>query len=283
MMEENAMTSERNPGVWREMSLNVWKDISSPPRWKRGWMRVWRRNFLYFKATIGTSLFWACIEPVMYLFAVGYGLGGFIGPMEGARYVDFFFPALLCTTAMNISFFESTYASFTKLQHQKTFSTMMLSRLSADEIAIGEIIWGASKGFFSVLAVLIVASFFGLIKSWLILSAILILAVSCLFFSAFGFLMTTVARNYDSFIYVISGVIVPMSLFSGTYFPLARFPQYLKWIAYLSPLTHVVLPVRHLAEGQWDNWEWVHVAVLAVGAILLSVVATSRLRRRLFA
>ncbi len=255
------------------------------PHWRRGWISVWHRNFLQFKRSFLVSVFWAGLEPILYLLAVGYGLGGFIGsigPAGSGRYVDFFFPALLTTTAMNLSFFETTYASFSRMTHQKVFTGMLLTQLNADEVALGEIFWGASKGMFSVFFVLLVSLFFGLIKSWDLVFAIAYLGVACVFFSALGLIVTSYARNYDSFIYVISGAIVPMSLFSATYFPVGRFPEMIRWTCYLSPLTHFVIPVRRLTEGAaLDGFHWVQIVGMTLLTLLTAIFASHRLRQRL--
>lgn len=268
--------------VLNDFSLkNSWDDITTLPRLGRGVLAVWQRNFLYYRATLTTSVFWAVFEPVLYLVAMGFGLGGFIGKIEDVSYIEFFYPALLTTTAMTISFFESTYGSFTKLVPQKTYSTILLSPVQASEIVFGEILWGASKGFFSVLAVTLVSVGFDLVHSWRILPALLILLLTCWVFSAMGMLATSMARNYDSFIYAISGFIVPMTLFSGTYFPLSSLPKGIKTIAYVLPLTHAVSPVRGLLLDRWEPWMWGSLSALFVLGLLLTNWSITRLERKL--
>lgn len=256
-------------------------DIFHVPRISRRTLAVWRRNFRYFRQTLLTSLFWVAFEPVLYLLAVGYGLGQFVSSVGDVKYVDFFYPALLATTAMNVAFFETTYGSFTKLVHQKSFSTILLSPLSPDEIIFGEILWGASKGFFSVVVVFFVTYLFGLIHDAQFLPALLLLALTCWFFSALGMLMTSIARNYDSFIYMVSGFIVPMSLFSGTYFPTDSIPEPFKGLTYLLPLTHAVVPLRALLIGHWQQTYYAHIGILILLTILVTNWSISRLRRRL--
>ncbi|MGE5086056.1 MAG: ABC transporter permease [Bacillota bacterium] len=257
------------------------KECFSIPKFNSGALKVWQRNFLYFKKTWLVSIFWIVLEPVIYLGAIGFGLGAFVNNMGGMSYIEFFFPALLSTTAMLVAFFEATYGNYTKLTHQKTYATIMLTRVGPEEIVAGELLWAASKGFFGVMGVTLVAIFFGLIDSYRILLALPVLFLLSALFSCVGMIFTSIARNYDSFIYSTSGLIVPMSLLSGTYFPLEQLPSSLRYVAYLFPLTHGVAAVRGILHN--GNWVWiaVHIAILLVATWIAMNVSFIRLRKKL--
>lgn len=257
------------------------KDYFSKPKVNSGAFQVWSRNFLYFKKTWLVSLFWIVLEPVIYLGAIGFGLGAFVNNMGGMSYIEFFFPALLSTTAMMVAFFEGTYGNYTKLTHQKTYATIMLTRVGPEEIVAGELLWAMSKGFFGVLGVTIVALFFGLIDSYRILLALPILLLVSALFSCIGMIFTSFARNYDSFIYSTSGLIVPMSLLSGTYFPLEQLPSGLRYLAYLFPLTHGVSAVREVLHHGLTVWVGVHVVILALATWIGMNISFYRIRRKL--
>lgn len=257
------------------------KDYFSVPKVTDGALQVWSRNFLYFKKTWLVSFFWIVIEPTIYLGAIGFGLGSFVNNMGGMSYVEFYFPALLATTAMMVAFFESTYGNYTKLTHQKTYATIMLTRIGPEEIVAGELLWAASKGFFGVLGVAGVAAFFGLVDSYRILLALPVLFLTSILFSCVGMVFTSFARNYDSFVYSTSGFIVPMSLLSGTYFPLEQLPATLRYIAYLLPLTHAVAAVREVLQSGLSVKVVLHVIVLFVTAWILMSVAFFRIRHKL--
>ena len=257
------------------------KDYFAWPKIHSGAFKVWARNYLYFKKTWSVSVFWIVLEPVIYLGAMGYGLGAFVNNMGGMSYIEFFFPALLCTTAMMVSFFEATYGNYTKLTHQKTYSTIMLTRIGPDDIVFGELLWAACKGFFGVVGVILVASLFGLIDSYRIILALPVLFLLSWLFSCLGMLMTSFARNYDSFIYSTSGIIVPMSLLSGTYFPLEQLPNTLRYIAYAFPLTHGVMAVRTLLH-QGPLWTvGVNILFLLVASVLAMNISLHRIRKKL--
>ncbi|MGE0632912.1 MAG: ABC transporter permease [Pseudobdellovibrionaceae bacterium] len=214
--------------------------------------------------------------------AIGYGLGAFVSNIQGISYVDWFFPGLLCSTAMMVSFFEGTYGNFTKLTHQKTYATILMTRVSPSEIVIGEVLWGATKGFLGVLGVTLVAGAFGLLHTPLIILAMFVLFLVCLVFSAIGMLMTSFARNYDSFIYATSGFIIPMSLFSGTYFPLTQLPVGFQWFTYFFPLTHAVVAVRQLLLNGISWWFLLHVSVLVVFFFVALNWASVRIQRKVY-
>lgn len=247
-----------------------------------GTFRVWQRNFLYFRYKVVSSFFWIIFEPSLYLLAFGKGLGNLVAPIGKQSYLAFLFPALLANTAMMVAFFECSYGSFTRLTHQKTYSTIMLSPLLPSEIAFGDLIWGTSKGLFSVFGVAVVGSFMGLVQSWLFLWACLILLLICFLFAALGLVVASYARDYDSFIYATSGFIIPMTLISGTYFPLSELPFYLQYLAWLLPLTHGVAAVRQVLAGNVDGWTVMNLGILLIMAVLVTNWGVRRIDRRIF-
>lgn len=251
------------------------------PKIERGFIRVWQRNFLHYKKTWIISLLWTILEPLMYLGGIGYGLGSYVNNMGGSSYVEFFFPGILCFTAMMVSFFEACYGNFTKLTWQKTYSTIMLTRVSPEEIVFGELLWVATKGFLGACGVTVVASVLGLVDTWRILPALLILSLVSWLFSALGMIVTSIVRGYDSFVYFTSGFIVPMSLVSGIYFPLEQLPPGFRYLTWLLPLTHGVQAVRAtLVGGNWDTVA-IHVVILFIAGWVAMNVAIQRIRDKL--
>lgn len=258
-------------------------EVSSIPSFRNGIWQVWHRNFLQFRRSWLANLFWIILEPLMFLIAIGYGLGSFVSTIGGVSYIEFFFPALLCTSSMMVSFFDSTYGNFSKLTYQKIYRVMMMTPLDARQIVLGEIIWGACKGTFSAFGVALVAGLFGHVNSWGILPAFVVIFASSFFFSALGMIVTSIVKNYDSIIYPSSGLIIPMSLFSGTYFPIENLPFVLKSVTYLLPLTHSVVAVRGLLLGVGSWWQVLaHATIITLIAAYATVVAIRRIEKRLW-
>lgn len=261
------------------MSITDKKD--KLPLITEGAKSVWLRNYLYFKKTWLVSVFWIILEPMVYLGAIGFGLGSFVTNIGSMSYVEFFFPGLLCSTAMMVAFFECTYGSYTKLTHQKTFQTILLSRVGPGEVIIGEILWGTTKATIGVLGVCVVSLFFGLIESWRILAVLPVLILLSFLFSCIGMIFTSYAKNFDSFIYSTSGLIVPMSLLSGTYFPIEQLPTTGKYLSYIFPLSHAVTTVRTGIHQGFDGQSAGHIVYLILLSYLVFNIAYKRLNNKL--
>ncbi|MBX2987946.1 MAG: ABC transporter permease [Bdellovibrionaceae bacterium] len=257
------------------------KDCFVPPKITSRFLHVWQRNFLHYRKTWMVSLLWTCLEPLMYLGAIGYGLGSYVSNMGGHSYVEFFFPGILTSTAMMVAFFEGTYGCFAKLNFQKTYATIMMSPVSAEEIVVGEILWTASKGLFGACGVALVASFLGLVDSWRIFPVLLILFGVSWFFAGLAMIVTTWVRNYDAFIYYISGFIIPMSLVSGIYFPIEQLPNGIRHLTWLLPLTHAVSAVRGVLSVGFTWQAFAHVALILFIGWLCMNIAIWRVRNKL--
>ena len=239
-------------------------------------IQVWLRNFLFFRKTFLVSLFWTVLEPLMYLAAIGFGLGRFVDQIEGLTFIDFYYPGLLASTAMMISYFESTYPNYTKLTYQKTYAMMLLTPLNEKQILFGEILWAATKGFIAVCGVCFVSLFFGLFKLQILLTLPFLFLV-CLVFAAFGMVVVSLAKNYDSFIFSTSGIIIPISLLSGTYFSIQDMPVFFKGLAYILPLSHGVSLTRDIIYRSLTLHSLVSILIL-----LLYIYGLSWLAFRLF-
>lgn len=259
----------------------MWKDMFDFPKLGIGTYRVWNRDFFYFKKYMLASVFWSFTEPLLYIVAFGYGLSFFVGAIDGVPYMLFLAPAILCTAAMQGAVFESTYSSFTKLRVQKTYETIMMTPVTVEDVVAGEILWGASKAFFGVLGVMAVFVAMRMVhglQAWLTLP---VLFIVCWCLSAMSMVVTSFARDYDSFTYFFSLIITPMGLLAGTYFPLEHFPKWAQTAAWFLPLTHGVAVVRSLFLGRWHNSLWINFALLFVMAVLFSNWAINQTRRRL--
>lgn len=252
-----------------------------PPSVTRACLRVWQRDFLFYRKTWAISFLWTMLEPLMYLGAIGYGLGSYVTQMGGVSYVEFFLPGILCSTAMTVAFFEGTYGCYTKLTWQKTYSTILLTRISPEEIVVGELLWTASKGFFGACGVAVVAALLGLIQTWHIFPGLLTLFFVSWLFATLGMIVTSIVRSYDSFIYSTSGFLIPMSLISGTYFPIEQLPIGLKQLAWVLPLTHGVVAVRELLSGDDFLSAGLHTLLLAGMGWIAMNYAIVRIRQKL--
>ena len=259
----------------------TWAELFKAPKVSAGFIKVWQRNFLQFRKTWMVSAVWIVLEPLMYLGGFGFGLGAFVNNMNGLSFLEFFFPGLLCTTAMFVAFFEGTYSNYSKLTYQKIYSSIMMTRVGPEEIVFGEILWAASKGFLGVCGVTVVAALFGLVDSPMIFVALPVLFLVSFLFSCIAMIVTSFAKSYDSFIYGTSGFIIPMTLVCGVYFPSEQLPTVLKYFTYLLPLTHAVGAVRGLLVKGFTQQFAIHLVILLGMSWVTMNIAMIRIRQRL--
>jgi lipooligosaccharide transport system permease protein len=245
-------------------------------------MRVWQRDLKVWSKYCGVSLVSNLGEPLLYILAIGLGLGRYVGEMDGVSYLMFLGPAVLAASVMNSASFETTFSSYTRMSVQKTFDGILATPVSANEVIAGEILWGATKSVITGSCMLVVLAAFGLVEqlalAWIVLPVALLSGV---LFASLGMLVTSFAKSYDFFAYYFTLILGPMFFFSGTFFPLAQLPDWAQSLSWLMPLTHCVRLMRGLLLGRMSHELWFDVLWLAfVGAVLFAA-ALWRMRRRL--
>ena len=218
----------------------------------RVWM-VWHRNFDVFTKTIAVNFLPSLLEPILYLLAFGFGLGGFIPSIRGQSYISFIAPALVAISVMNGSFFECTFASFVRMYFQKTFDAIVATPVSVEEVVAGELLWGATRATINTTIVLAVVAAFGLISSPLFLLVIPFAFFGGLMFASMAMCFTSVAPNIDFFNFPSFLFLTPMFFLCGTFFPLTSLPVAAQGTALtILPLTHVVNITRGLISGKLE-------------------------------
>jgi lipooligosaccharide transport system permease protein len=259
--------------------------ITAAPR--DGWpvrllaLRVWERNFRVFsKHWVGAVLAYFA-DPIFYLTIFGIGLGGYIRPIDGESYLEFIAPGIVFGAAMVTVCMECTYGSFTRMEIQKTFEAIIATPLSIEDVIVGEILWGASKGLLTGAIIFIVVAALGLFHSPLVLLLFPLVALEGVVFSSISLIVTSYASTYEYVNYYYALFMAPAFYLSGIFFPLERFPSWLQDIAYLSPMTPLVMLARALNRGILAPWMLVPIAWLLFLAALSGFVALRRMKRRL--
>ncbi|RJX16817.1 MAG: ABC transporter permease [Desulforudis sp.] len=242
--------------------------------------KVFRRHLTVYRRNWKVSLSFNFFEPLLYLAALGYGLGVYVQSIEGLTYIQFIAPALIASSAMFSSAYECTYGTFIRMEFQKTFQAMVATPVSMDEVSLGEILWGSFKSFLYGSVILFVIFVLGLVASpWALLVPVVLL-ISGLLFAALSMIWIGLVPNIDSFNYYFSLVITPLFLFSGVFFPLSGLPAIVQTLAWASPLFHVVNLTRGLVLGDVGmNLVWDFVWLVVVAAILIPIAI--HLMRRL--
>lgn len=245
------------------------------------WTAVWRRNALAWRKNARTALLAGFAEPLFYLFALGYGLGSFIGHVQGISYIGFLAAGILATSAMNAATFEGLYLAYTRMEVLRTWDGMLAAPLGIVDVVMGEVLWLGTKSLISGALILAVAAALGLVASWQSLGVLPVVFLTGLCFGALALLVTSFARTYDFFVYYITLAVTPMVLLSGVFFPFSALPEPVRIGSSCLPLYHVVEVIRPLVAGRFDSHLAWHLAVPAFYAALAAAAAVVRLERRL--
>ena len=234
----------------------------------------------------------AIANPILYLISVGIGLGGLIdksvGPagVDGVKYLTFLAPALLAQAAIQGAMDETVYPTIEGFKWHKTFYSMNSTPLSGTQISIGVFLAAFLRTIYTVILYFGVMWAFGALdspKAWLAIPTAIFAGIS------FGALMQSVAAKLENenIFFVILGrfIMMPLFLFSGTFFPLSSMPFYLQWIGWVSPLWHATELGRSLTYGHAisTTMMWIHflvlLAMLVSGLYLSARIFTRRLTK----
>jgi lipooligosaccharide transport system permease protein len=192
---------------------------------------------------------------------------------EPIPYQLFVAPALLAASSMNGAISEATFNFFFKLNYNKTFTSILSTPLSPGDVAVGELIWALIRGGLYAIGFMVVMAVLGLIVSpWVVLAFPAALLVGFAF-GAVGMAATSFMKTWQDFD-LIQLVILPLFLFSATFYPIETYPEALQLVVRLTPLYQGVDLIRSLTVGEIGPVLLVHVAYLAVmGAAGLFVVS----------
>jgi lipooligosaccharide transport system permease protein len=238
---------------------------------------VYRRTWLIFVSGF--------FEPLFYLLAIGVGLGKLVGDVtlpngQAVDYTVFVAPALLASSAMNGALYDTTFNVFDKLKWRKTYHAILATPLGPGDLALGEICWALIRGSLYATAFLVVMASMGLILSWWAVLALPAAALIGFAFAACGMAATTYLRSWQDFQWV-QLAILPMFLFSATFYPLSTYGPVLQWVVRLTPLYQGVTLVRGLTTGDLGAEQGIAVVYLAVLGLAGLALAGRRLERLL--
>jgi lipooligosaccharide transport system permease protein len=245
--------------------------------------RMVERNMMVYRRTFMVILS-GFFEPLFYLFSMGFGVGSLIGGValdngQVVAYAAFVAPALLASSSMNGAIYEVSNNFFEKLKYAKIYDAVVATPMSLADVAAGEILWALMRGALYSVGFIVVVGVLGLAGTPLIMSPLGLLAfpasmVVGFAFAGAGMAATTFVRRWQDFDY-LQLAIMPMFLFSGTFYPISAYPAALQVFVEVTPLYRGVHLLRALTTGTPDAMIIVDVAYLiAVG--LLGLWITSR-------
>lgn len=221
-------------------------------------------------------------EPLFYLLSIGVGVGRLVPHLSYAghpiAYTAFVAPAMLASSAMNGAIYDSTFNIFHKLKYARVYEGVLATPMTALDVAAGEILWALGRGFIYAVAFLIVCAAMGVVHAWTAVLALPFAVLEGLAFAACGMAATTFMRSWQDFEWV-NLVLLPMFLFSATFYPLTAYPTAVAHVVRWTPLYQAVAVQRALLLGGWHAGLLANCAYLAVMSLAGGIVAVRRLAR----
>lgn len=243
--------------------------------------RVFERNLRAYRRA------WVVIlsgffEPVFYLFAIGVGVGALVGDVTlpdgtAVPYRAFVAPALLASSAMNGAVNEA-FNILPRLKYDKLYVTMLATPIRPVDVALGEIAWSVARGGLYAVGFVAVTAVLGLVDSWLALATVPAALLVGFAFAAAGIAGAAHMRSWQDY-ELLQLVILPLFLFSATFYPLDVYPPLLQDITRISPLYHGVELMRGFALGHLDPTMIGHAAFLLAMGAAGTIIAVRRLDR----
>ncbi|WP_285727350.1 ABC transporter permease [Psychromicrobium xiongbiense] len=241
------------------------------------------RGLLVSRSTNWPVMVSGFFEPVLYLLSMGVGLGGLVGTVTGPggapiSYAAYIAPALLATSAMNGAVYDSTMNVFFKMNFAKLYQGMLYTSLGPLDVALGEIFLALLRGLVYATGFTVVMAVMGLVSSpWalLMVPASVFIAFG---FASFGMGITSFMKTFAQLDWV-GFVMLPMFLFSATFYPLSVYPEPIQWLIQAMPLWHGVELLRELGAGVVGWGTLGHLAYYLVMIVAGLVLTTSRLRK----
>lgn len=243
------------------------------------------RGLLATRSTNWIIILTGVFEPIFYLLALGIGLGSYISGVTDAEgnvipYAAFIAPALLAVSAMNGAIYDSTWNVFFKMHFGKLYQGMLATSLGPLDVALGEISLALLRGAAYGTTFLLVMQVLGLNLSWTALLALPALVVIAFGFASIGMGITSYLKNFQQMEW-IQFALLPMFLFSATFYPLTVYPEPIQWVIQGFPLWHGVELVRGLTTGALTPAMLIHLGYFLL-MILVGLVFTTRRLRSLF-
>ena len=244
-------------------------------------LRVWKRNMKVWSKYIKEALIGTVADPLIFLFFLGYGMGQYIGAIDGISYIQYIAPGLWMSSAMHAACAECTYGAYTRLSTLKTYDAMLATPLNAYEIVAGDVLFAATRSFVNCCVILLIFALFGLIHTPLVLFIPVVGFFIGLFFAGAAMSLTAMARGYEFFVYFYSLIITPMFMLSGIFFPINKFPGWLEKISFWIPLTQVVDVSRSLFLGSFKAIFFVKLLYIVILALIFFTLAAHLIHKRL--
>jgi lipooligosaccharide transport system permease protein len=227
------------------------------------------RELVNYSSFWRSSTFSSTIDPTIYLLAFGFGFGSLVSKVAGYDYIDFVGTGIVATTVLFSGAFPAMYSTYVKYAFQHTYDAILAAPVDTEELVTAEALWIAARTGTYGCVPMLVAIVFGLDPSWGMLLVPLIAALAGFGWACFGIFIAAKSKAIESFSYWQSGLLTPMFLVAGTFFPLDQLPTWAQVLGNFNPLFHCVELVRHAVFG-FRGWADVGHLAFLVGFALVS-------------
>ena len=239
------------------------------------------REIVNYSSYWRSSAFSSTVDPTIYLLAFGFGFGALVNEVGGRDYIDFVGTGIVATTVLFAGAFSAMYGTYVKYEFQRTYDAILAAPVDTEELVTAEALWITIRtGVYGCIP-MIVAMAFGLEPSWGMLLVPFIAGLSGFGWAVTGIFISARAKGMDSFSYWQSGLLTPMFLVAGTFFPLDELPQWAQIAGNLNPLYHCVELVRAAVFGFEDFSALGHLAFLIAFALVMWRLAIKYMERKL--
>jgi len=252
------------------------------PLYSRNARAVIARGLMATRSTNWLVMVSGFFEPVLFLISMGVGLGAIVGSVQGPdgttiSYAAYIAPALLAVSAMNGAVYDSTWNVFFKMNFAKLYQGMLYTSLGPLDVALGEIFLALLRGMLYATGFTAVMGVMGLITTpW----ALLMIPASVLIafgFASLGMGITSFLKTFQQMDW-INFILLPMFLFSATFYPLSVYPQPIQWFIQAMPLWHGVELLRQISVGTFTAATPLHIGYYLVMTAVGMLLTTLRLR-----
>jgi Nod factor-specific ABC transporter NodJ protein len=262
---------------------------AEPRTSKRSWLALHELNYqlLRYRRTWRGTIVVSVINPLLFLLAIGVGLGKVVSShppgLHGATYLEFFAPGMLAAAAMQNGIIEAAFPVTRAVMPGGSYSVTVTTPLDSTDIMLGQSLYMAFKLALSAVIFVAVMACFGATKSWWALAAIAAATLTGLAFATPTMAWAATVRNPRAVFGAFKWVVMPLYLFSGTFFPVTQLPVVLRALAYATPLWHGVDLCRtlNLGTATWARTAG-HVGYLLAFTVAGLFLAARTYRRRLY-
>jgi lipooligosaccharide transport system permease protein len=249
-------------------------------------MRVVEREWIVWRALWRGSIFTFTVTPVLYLAAMGLGLGDLVqqgsGDVAGVSYLDFVTPGLMASAAVIFAAVDALWPVMAGVKWMGTYHAAVTTPIESADLYAGRLLWtGIRQGMSAVVFLVVAVLLGGVASAW----GVLAIPAAVLGALAISAPMSAWSVRQDSdgpFAVVMRVVVFPLFLFSGTFFPISRLPDAIEWLAVVSPLWHAVELCRGATTGGVAGADSIGAVVAHVVVLVAFVTGGSMLGTRTF-